>query len=186
MFKRQTAEGVAQTALPLHTANMKLNEEVNVNKALLPPLLLRFLFKLHLAKLSFGVSVTIMGVVAMSLYSMFGFIMLFAAGVTAVFAGVFGSLASKLKNLTFHGGSVFVYGLSFLMSLMAYTATYTTVGVLEMDSRSSVVLMISLLLLVGNLIASALGFGVELIVIYVADCQRRLVIEDMRRSASLP
>ncbi|MPC62234.1 hypothetical protein E2C01_056317 [Portunus trituberculatus] len=177
---------MAQTAPHLPTANMKLHEDVNVNKALLPRLLPRFLIKLHLSKFSIGFIITIMGILAMSLYSMFGFITLLAAGLISVCAGIFGCLAIKLKFLMLHGGSVFVYGLSFFMSLIAYMAIYAGVGSLYTDTRSGVVFVICLLLLVMDLIASALSFGVELIVIYVADCQRRLAIEDMRREASLP
>jgi len=168
---------------------MVLQDQVNVNTAQLPRLLPRFLFKLHVTKLAIAICITILGVICMSIYSMFGFFVLLAAGITSLFAGAFGSLANKLKYMVLHGGSVIVYVLSFYMSYMAYAVCYTVANEVTdtgTNTGSTVVLMICLILLVMDFIVSALNFGVELVAIYVADCQRRLAVEDMRRGAGLP
>lgn len=159
-------------------------EESNVNKTQLPRLLPSCLLKLHLIKLSLSLFLTVMAIVCMCLYGVSGYVVVLGAGITSFFGGFFGSMANKLRSLVLHGGSVLVFALSFYMSLLAYVGTYAmiTVG----PSGNVIVVVITLLLLVLDMIFSALNGGVELIVIYVSESQRRLNLEEKRRGISNP
>ena len=183
--------GVAEIAPRLPIVNMKVleheAEEVNVNKALLPQLLPRFLYKLHLTEVFLGLGIIIVSIIGTTTVTIFAPLLI--VGFTAACAGIFGSLANRFKSLVLHGGSVCVYGLSIFMSFIGLV---TSIGILYFSYRHQEAdrimrICIPMLVLLGkSMVASVLNFGVEIMTIYVADCQRRLAIEDKRREASVP
>ena len=171
-------------ALP-SAANMSPLMEININKAQLPRLLPKFLFKLHLTKVSFGVCLIIIAIIKMALFNMLANIGLLMAGITSLFAGASGALANRLRSFVLHGGSVLVYAFSFYMCIIAYLIVNGLI-VYDVDGTGKIVLfMINMMLLIGDMIISTLNIGVELLTIYVADCQRRLTIESLRGGSNL-
>lgn len=149
------------------------------NQARLPRSLSRVLTKLHIAKLTFGLTLLALGVGSLIVYETFLYVIILGACISSMTTGTIGLLANNQRSLVLHAGCLLTSAVSFYLSLLAYVACTAAASV----TQDNVWLVItSVLVLAMDIMSATFNVGVELWVMYVAVSLQRVARENLQET----
>lgn len=151
----------------------------DLNQARLPRYLSRVLLKLHLVKVTFGLTLLGLGVGSIILYESNVYVIVLGACISSMTTGTIGLIANKQKSLVLHAGCLVTSAISFYLSLLAYVAC-TAASSVAHDNDWLVI--ISVLVLAMDIMSATLNVGVELFVMYVAVSLQRVAKETLQET----
>ncbi|MPC62233.1 hypothetical protein E2C01_056316 [Portunus trituberculatus] len=143
-------------------------EQHYINVAVLPRSLEILLFVLHGVRCGSGALLFFFGIGSLVYYNAFIALYMLGLGLAAALSGTSGLLATKFKSLVTHGGCLATSALTLYLGIINYSITISEGSFLVAKEKQVVLLMCNVILIVLDMMISAMSVGFQALVLYIS------------------